>query len=69
MSNKVELVQKAQEKLREVIDLLEETCRDDENAKAYIVDHLKIICSSDHCFFSRDLNLDDLIKRYEIDKI
>lgn len=64
---KVELVEQAKEKLKEVIELLESACVDDGNAQAYIIDHLKIICSRDHDFLSHDLNLDDLIDRYEND--
>jgi len=64
---KVELVEQAQEKLKEVIGLLEEACADDGNAQAYIIDHLKIMCSRDHDYVSHDLNLDDLIERYEDD--
>lgn len=64
---KVELVEQAQEKLKEVIKLLEAACIDDGNAQAYIIDNLKIICSRDHDFLSHDLNLDDLIERYEDD--
>ena len=65
MSNrKVELVEEAQEKLFEVIDLLEEACEGDPNAEAYLVDHLKIYASANHGFLSGDLNLDELKERY-----
>jgi hypothetical protein len=39
----------------------------DQNAQAYIVDHLKIMASRGHGFVSRDLNLDDLIDRIDGD--
>ena len=65
MSNrKVKLVEEAQEKLFEVIELLEEACEGDSNAKAYLVDHLKIYASANHGFLSGDLNLDELKERY-----
>jgi 3'-phosphoadenosine 5'-phosphosulfate (PAPS) 3'-phosphatase len=55
----------AQEKLFEVIETLDNYVLEtgDQNAKAYLVDHLKIMASGDHCFLSRDLNIDDLIER------
>jgi len=69
MSNrKVELVEEAQEKLFEVIELLEEACEGDSDAEAYIVDHLKIYASANHGFCSGDLNLDDLKERYSSDE-
>lgn len=67
MATKMELVEKAQEKLNEVIDILKVACKGDENAKAYIIDHLKILCRNDHGFCDRSLNLDNLIDRYEDD--
>ena len=33
--------------------------------KAYIIDHLKIMASSDHTFLSRDKNLDDVMKNLD----
>lgn len=36
---------------------------DDQNAKAYLLDHLCIMASSEHEFLSCDLNIDDLIER------
>ncbi len=66
---KSELVELAQIALNKSIDLLEVACRDDSNARAYIIDHLRIMASADHGFMSRDLNLDDLIERYEDDTV
>lgn len=61
------MVYEAQEKLFEAIENLEAYVRetDDRNAEAYIVDHLKIIASSGHGFLSRDITLDDLIRRID----
>jgi len=63
----VDLVKEAQEKLFEVIELLDGYVKetDDGNASAYIVDHLSIIASRDHGFCSHDLNLDDIVDRIE----
>lgn len=66
---KSELVELAQIALNKSIELLEVACRDDSNARAYIIDHLRIMASADHGFLSRDLNLDDLIERYEDDTV
>lgn len=66
---KSELVELAQIALNKSIELLEVACRDDSNARAYIIDHLRIMASADHGFMSRDLNLDDLIERYEDDTV
>jgi len=63
-NRRVELVEEAQEKLFEVIELLEEACEGDSEAEAYIVDHLKIYASANHGFCSRDLNLDELKEKY-----
>lgn len=56
-------LEEAQEKLFECIELLEEAVGDDANAKAYLIDHLKIFASDDHEFLSDDLNIDKLISR------
>ena len=57
----------AQEHLFEAIELLEGYVKatDDQNAKAYLVDHLKIIASNGHGFLSSDLNIDKLIERVD----
>ena len=52
----------AQQKLFEVIELLEDVFGDDANVKAYLIDHLKMFASNDHGFLSNDLNIDKLIK-------
>jgi len=65
MSTKVNLLLRAQEKLYEVIDLLERACEGDGNAEAYLIDPLKIKVSGGHGFCSRDLNIDELIERYK----
>ena len=36
---------------------------DDENARAYFVDPLKILAGRDHGFLSRDFNIDDWLDR------
>lgn len=63
----VEALHEAQEKMRETVELLQwvADATGDRNAEAYIVDHLRILTSEDHGFVSRDLNLDDWIRRVE----
>jgi len=62
-----ERVQIAQELLMGVIDILQDVARDtdDRHAKAYMIDHLKILASEGHGFCSRDFNLDEWIQRLE----
>ena len=57
----------AQEHLRDAIRLIETyvNATDDRNAEAYLLDHLRIFAGRDHGYLSRDLNLDDLIKRLD----
>lgn len=43
-------------KLEEVIDQL-----GDENSRAYILDHLKILVSDNHNFLTRDRSISDMI--------
>jgi hypothetical protein len=61
----IEKIEEARELLDEAISLLEGAVRltNDRNAEAYLVDHLKILASSDHGFLSRDLNCDTWIER------
>jgi len=61
----LDLLEDAQQKLFEVIQDLETYVREtgDRNAKAYLVDHLKIAASDDHGFLGRDLNIDQLKER------
>jgi hypothetical protein len=47
-------------KLEKVIDELE-----DENSRAYILDHLKILVSNDHSFLTRDKSISDMIERLQ----
>lgn len=62
LMDKLEL---AQELLRASIELAEEVVDDtgDENARAYLVDQLKIHAGRDHGFLSRDLNFDTWMER------
>ena len=61
---RIDMIREAQEHLFQAIEILEKATAGDGNAKAYLVDHLKIMASEDHGFLSRDLNLDKLIERY-----
>lgn len=61
----VDALMEAQEKFREVIKAVEQyiNATGDRNAKAYWLDHAKIMAGSGHGFLSRDLNLDNIIER------
>lgn len=61
----LDLLYDAQEYLNTAIDKLDEYVQKsgDHAAKAYILDHLKVMTSRDHNFLGRDLNIDDLIAR------
>jgi hypothetical protein len=63
----IDNILEAQELLQEAIALLEKAVdlTDDQNADAYLVDHLKIMASDGHGFLSRDLNCDTWIERLE----
>lgn len=64
-NERAELAREAQEKLLEAIDLLRRAVNGhptERNTKAYIIDHLRIMASSDHSFLSRDKNLDEVIE-------
>jgi hypothetical protein len=69
-TQKSQLVEMAQVFLNRAIDVLEVACKDDSNAQAYLVDHLKIAASNDHGFATCALNLDQLIiEQYEGEEI
>lgn len=67
----VEALEEAQGKLFEVIESLEWVARITHNryAEAYLIDHLKIMASSDHGFISCDFNLDEWIAKAREDEI
>ena len=58
-----QLVLAAQEHLDAAITYLQEYCNreGDEQTRAYILDHLRIMAHADHGFCSRDLNLDEVL--------
>jgi len=68
MATKSQLVELAQEKLSDVIDILEIACDGDGNAKAYMIDQLRVLASNDHGFFNSSLNMNQLVERYEDDR-
>jgi len=67
MATRKEIIEKAQEKLDDVIRMLKFACDGDPSAESYIIDHLLILQSRNHGFLDSSLNLDDLIERYEND--
>jgi len=60
---KLDLLEDAQGKMFEIIEILEAVFPDDGNVQAYMIDHLKIKASGGHGFLSNDLNFDDLMER------
>jgi len=60
-------LQLAKAALELVVELAEEVAdaTDDDNARAYFVDHLKIKASADHGFLSWEFNIDEWIERLE----
>lgn len=63
-SEKIAMIEEAQKKLHEAIDLVSEAISELGNSlyyERYILDHLKVMVGSDHDFLSRDANLDDVI--------
>lgn len=59
----IDAIREAQQMLFEAIGILENVAMDlhDGHAKAYIVDQLQILASTDHGFLSRDYNLDQWV--------
>src|ERR1043165_923632 len=66
-ADNVERLRLAQAALMFAGGLLKQVADDtgDEHARAYLVDHLQIMTSSDHGFLSRDFNLDKWIEQLE----
>ena len=58
---KVELLEEAQEKLFDCIELLEAAVGDDSNVKAYLIDQLKTKASDGHGFLCSNLTIDQVI--------
>ena len=61
--DKINLVEQAQEKLTEAIDLLEEAVSDNGYANAYLIDQIKVLTSGNYNFLSADFNCDKLIEQ------
>lgn len=61
---KLELAQSALRFAIRMLDDVADATRD-EHARAYVIDHLKILASADHGFLSRDFNLDEWIEQLE----
>jgi hypothetical protein len=62
---KIELVQSAQMKIYEAIDLLKDAVGDDGHAMAYLVEQLEVLAGDGHGFLSNDFNCDKLIEQLE----
>lgn len=65
----VEMLQEAQEQMRQAHSLLQSAARtlDDKHAQAYLVDHLAILIDSEHGFLSSDFNVQEWIRQIEDD--
>jgi hypothetical protein len=61
----VEKLQMAKAAMELAVDLAAEVAdaTNDGHAKAYFVDHLRIMATADHGFLSRDFNIDDWIEQ------
>lgn len=59
----LEMLEDAQEHMRQAIESLRcyVELTGDRHTEAYILDHLRIMTSSDHGFMSRDANVGDVI--------
>ena len=55
-----ELLLEAQERMEDAVQALKAYVKltDDRHTKAYLVDHLECMVSSNHGFLSRDVNID-----------
>lgn len=67
MATRKEIIEKAQEKLDDVIRMLKFACDGDPSAESYVIDHLLMLQSKNHGFLKSGVNLDSLIERYEND--
>ncbi len=64
VQERIDLLRKAQYHLFQAIRILETAVGNDPNAKAYLIDRLKSIATSEgHGFLSSDINIDQLIER------
>jgi hypothetical protein len=63
----VDRVRTAQALIQAAIDVLQDVVREtkDDNAEAYVVDHLRILAARGHGFLDRSMNIDDWIDRLE----
>lgn len=61
---RIELIEIAQQKLEQVIEILEVGFGEDTHAQTYLTDHLKARLNSHHGFMTSDMNFDDLYDRY-----
>jgi len=64
---KIDKVEQAQDKLKEAIEILEEAVGDDGHTRAYLIDQIKTLTSSDHEFLCGDFNCDKLMEQLRED--
>jgi hypothetical protein len=69
--DRIGMVRDAQEMIIEAYALIAQAVQglpSEANTRAYVLDHLYILATSEHGFLSRDKNLDDVIRELEEDK-
>jgi len=61
----VDALEEAKAHMEEAIEIVEQYVQmtDDENARAYLLSHMKIMACRDNGYLTHDMNLDDLIDR------
>jgi len=64
MRNRIHLLEQAQEKLNETIEMIAAAVKGNASAEAYLVSHLKILASDNHGFLDSSMNIDNVINKY-----
>ena len=65
LRERIEMLTEAQEKLLEARELIKEAVEDtkcERNTKAYLIDQLEVLTTSEHCWLNDDLNIDKVIE-------
>jgi hypothetical protein len=66
----IDNLREAQDLLRDAHEIISDYCKEsgDENAKAYLADHLRIMIDGQHGFLDSSLNVEDVIERIKGDE-
>ena len=65
LKERIEMIEEAQEKMLDAIELVQKAVKNTENERnteAYWISHAKILASDNHGFLSKDKNLDTIIE-------